>query len=95
MVLPLVIELSLMSISLMEGNVNIEVLEGNAEGIVKNLFATTLLGTTIQDSGTRARSKLTVMYNVMLTPNPKLENKKINGKENRNEKGNRVHHLQF
>jgi len=31
---------------------------------------------------------VTVIYNVMLTPNPKLENKKINRKENRNEKGN-------
>ena len=31
---------------------------------------------------------VTVMYNVMLTPNPKLENRKINRKENRNEKGN-------
>ena len=55
-VLHLVIESSLLSISLTEGNVDIEVLEGNAEGIVKNLFATTLLGTTIQDSSTRARS---------------------------------------
>jgi len=57
----------------MEGNINIEVLEG----IVKNLFATTLLGTTIQYDSTRARSKLTLYmtYNVMLTPNPKLENK--------------------
>jgi len=40
----------------MEDNVDIEVLEENAKGIVKNLFATTLLGTTIQDGGTRARS---------------------------------------
>ena len=55
-VLPLVIELLSMSIFLTEGNVDIEVLEGNAEGNVKNLFATTLLGATIQDGGTRARS---------------------------------------
>jgi len=31
----------------MEGNVDIEVLEGIIEEIVKNLFATTLLGTTM------------------------------------------------
>jgi len=36
------------------------VLEGNAEGIIKNLFATTLLGTTIQDGGTRARSGIII-----------------------------------
>ena len=45
-----------MSISLTEGNVNIEVLKRIAEGIVKNLFTTTLLGATMQDSSTRARS---------------------------------------
>ena len=45
-----------MSIFLIEDNVDIEVLEGNAEGIVKNLFATTLLGATIQDGSTRVRS---------------------------------------
>ena len=39
----------------MEGNVDIEVLEGIVEEIVKNLFATTLLGTTMQDGGIRAR----------------------------------------
>jgi len=55
-VLPLIIESSSSSISLVEGNVDIEVLEENAEGIVKNLFATTLLGATIQDGGIRARS---------------------------------------
>jgi len=59
-VLPLVIKSLLTSISLTEGNVDIEVLEGNAEGIIKNLFATTLLGTTIQDGGTRARSGIII-----------------------------------
>ena len=62
-VLPLVIELLSMSIFLMEGNIDIEVLEENAEEIVKNLFATTLLGATIQDGGTRARSnRLQVLW---------------------------------
>ena len=56
MVLPLVTVLSLTFISLTEGNVDIEVLKGIAEGIVKNLFTTTLLGAITQDSGTRARS---------------------------------------
>ena len=55
-VLPLVTVLSLMFISLIEGNVDIEVLKGIAEGVVKNLLTTTLLGATTQDSGTRARS---------------------------------------
>ena len=45
-----------MFISLIEGNVDIEVLKGIAEGVVKNLLTTTLLGATTQDSGTRARS---------------------------------------
>jgi len=36
----------------MEGNVDIEVLEG----IVKNLFAIILLGATMQDGSIRARS---------------------------------------
>ena len=48
-----------MSISLMKYKVDIEVLEGIAEGIIKNLFTTTLLSTTIQDGSTRARSMLT------------------------------------
>jgi len=52
-VLSLVIVL-LLSISSIEDNVNIKVLEGIAERIVKNLFATTLLGTTMQDGSTRA-----------------------------------------
>jgi len=52
-VLSLVIVL-LSSISLIEDNVNIEMLEGIAERIVKNLFANTLLGTTMQDGSTRA-----------------------------------------
>jgi len=56
MVLSLVTVSLLMSISLTEGNIDMEVLKGIAEGIVKNLFTTTLLGATTQDSGTRARS---------------------------------------
>ena len=42
-----------MSISLTEGNIDIEVLEEITKGIVTNLFATTLLGTTIEDSSIR------------------------------------------
>ena len=60
MVLPIIIKLLSTFISLTEGNVNIEVLEGNAEEIIKNLFATTLLDTTIQDGGTRARSGIII-----------------------------------
>jgi len=56
MVLSLVTVSLLMSISLTEGNIDMEVLKGIAEGIVKNLFTTTLLDATTQDSGTRARS---------------------------------------
>jgi len=56
-----------MFIFLTEDNVDIEVLEGNAEGIVKNLFATTLLGATIQDGGTRARSSGSQVYTGTLT----------------------------
>jgi len=56
MVLPLIIESLLMSIFLIEGNVDIEVLEENVKENVKNFFATTLLGATIQDGSIRARS---------------------------------------
>jgi len=46
-----------------------------------NLFPKSLMGATIKDGGTRERRD-----DVTLSPNPKSKNKKINRKENRNEK---------
>ena len=49
-----------------------------AKKLKMDLFAISLLGTTIQDGGIGERSDQTC--NVMLILNPKSKNKKINGK---------------